>query len=220
MTAGGRVEREIKLDADPDLVLPDFDAVVPGATVRRRDALELDATYFDAEDLRLLDHGVTVRRRVGEGTRWTVKVPGPAPGDEDGPGGGDAVVRREHDVVDEATDPPAEVRELVAPWLGDAPLAPVARLVSLRSRLDVRVDRTGDVVAEIDDDLVVVHAEGREVGRFREIEIELSSGLSGPDATAAGAIVDAVAEGLVAVGARWSTGRPKVDRALTLIGRR
>ena len=53
MTDRGHVEQEVKLDADPDLVLPDLAAVVPGATVHRRDPVELDATYFDAGDLRL-----------------------------------------------------------------------------------------------------------------------------------------------------------------------
>ena len=54
----------------------------------RRPALDLDATYFDAADARLLAAGVTVRRRTGEGTRWTVKLPAdprPAPGATDRP---------------------------------------------------------------------------------------------------------------------------------------
>ena len=36
---------------------------------------DLDATYYDRVDTHLLDQGITVRRRTGEGTRWTVKLP-------------------------------------------------------------------------------------------------------------------------------------------------
>jgi inorganic triphosphatase YgiF len=214
----GRLEREVKLEADPDLVLPDLDALVAGASVRRRQPIELDAIYFDSADLRLLDHGVSVRRRTGDGTRWTVKVP-ITPSGADSPGASGAVAREEHDVVDDASDPPTEVRRLVARWLGDAALVPVARLVSTRARLDVRATASDQVVAEVDDDLVVVLADDREVGRFREIEIELAPGLSDATATAAAGVVDAVADELVAAGARRGDPRPKVDRALAMIRR-
>ncbi len=214
MTGQGHVEQEVKLDADPDLVLPDLATVVPGATVHRRDPVELDATYFDADDLRLMADGVTVRRRTGDGTRWTVKV---AAGE---PGAVGAMARREIDVMDEAAEPPAEVRRLVAQWLGDADLVAVARLVSSRSRLDLRSAELDRVVAEVDDDVVVVLDGGREVGRFREIEIELASGLSESEEVAAATVVDAVATSLVAAGARRESMRPKVDRALAMLGRR
>jgi inorganic triphosphatase YgiF len=214
VTESGHVEREIKLDADPDLVLPDLATVVPGVSVRRRDPVELDAIYFDADDLRLMDDGVTVRRRTGEGTRWTVKVAAEASG------AAGAMARREIDVMDESVEPPAEVRRLVDRWLGDAPLMPVARLVSSRSPLDLRSVDLDRVVAEVDDDMVVVLDGVREVGRFREIEIELARGLSDAEKVDAATVVDAVAASLVAAGARRDTMRPKVDRALTMLGRR
>jgi inorganic triphosphatase YgiF len=207
VTDQGHVEREVKLDADPDLVLPDFATVVPGATVHRRDPVELDATYFDADDLRLMAGGVTVRRRTGEGTRWTVKVAA------DEPGAAGAMARREIDVMDESAAPPAEVRRLVDGWLGGAELVAVARLVSSRSRLDLRSADLDRVVAEVDDDLVVVIDGDREVGRFREIEIELAKGLSESEVAEATGLVDAVTARLVDAGARRETMRPKVDRA-------
>ena len=233
MSDPGHVEREVKLDADPDLVLPDLAASVPEASVRRRGAVDLDATYYDAADLRLLDRGITVRRRTGEGTHWTVKVPedlspggvlsgGVSPGapTADAPTADTpALARRETDVVDEATEPPDLVRHLVDPWLAGADLVAVARLVSARDRLDVRPAGSDLVVAEVDDDLVVVFADGHEVGRFREIEIELADGLSAADAATATRLVDAVTDELVAAGARRGAMRPKVDRALAMIGR-
>jgi len=212
VNASGHVEREVKLDADPDLVLPDLTADRPEVTVSGREPQELDATYYDAADLRLLADGVTVRRRSGEGTRWTVKVPAAG----SGPG---TMNRIEHDVFDEATEPPAEVRALVAGWLGDAPLVAVARLLSSRARLELRTVAAGRVLAEVDDDLVVVRDGDREAGRFREIEIELAHDLSEADEAEATSLVDAVVASLVAAGARRDRMRPKVDRALDLIGR-
>jgi inorganic triphosphatase YgiF len=211
----GRLEREVKLEADPGLELPDLDALVAGASVEPREPVELDATYYDGADLRLVHQGISVRRRTGEGTRWTVKLPAA----DEGTAAASSVARHEHDVMDDATDPPAEVLRLVAPWLGDTELVAVARLVSTRARLDVRADESDRVVAEVDDDLVVVLAEDREVGRFREIEIELADGLTVAEATSATAVVDAVADELVAAGARRGDPRSKIDRALAMIGR-
>ena len=212
---GGRVEYEVKLEVDPDLEVPDLDALGVGASAEPREPVELDATYFDAADLRLVGQGVSGRRRTGEGTRWTVKVPA----FDAASGARGAVAREEHDVVDEATAPPSDVRGLVAPWLGDAELVPVARLVSARARIGLRAAEPDQVVAELDDDLVVVFAGDREVGRFREIEIELAHGLSDAAAEAAVTLVDAVADQLVAVGARRGDPRSKIDRALAMIGR-
>jgi inorganic triphosphatase YgiF len=213
VTDEGHVEREVKLDAHPDLVLPDLAAEIPGTSVRRRDPVELDATYYDTADLRLLAEGVTVRRRTGEGTRWTVKIP--AQETDSG-----ALARREVDVMDESIEPPDDVRRLVATWLGGDDLVAVARLLSSRARLSLCPAGSDRAVAEVDDDLVVVLDGAREVGRFREIEIELADGLTGSDEAEAEAVVEAVAARLVAAGARRDAMRPKVDRALAMIGRR
>ena len=67
---------------------------------------------------------------------------------------------------------------------------------------------------------MVVLDGGREVGRFREIEIELARGLSASEEADAAGVVAAVAARLVDAGARRETMRPKVDRALAMLGRR
>ncbi len=216
----GRVEREVKLDADPDLVLPELDGVAPGISARPMAAVELDATYFDAPDHRLLAQGITVRRRTGEGTRWTVKLPAAERPTPDGPTIVGSLSRREVDIVDTATEPPAGVTDLVDPWLDGVALVAVARLVSSRRRVELCATERDDVVvvAELDDDLVVVHDDDGEVGRFREIEVELAHGR---DASTAGAtddaVVDAVIARLVGAGARRGGSQPKVERALALL---
>lgn len=72
------MERETKLDAAPDLSLPDLDDLVHRSHTRPDQ--EPWATYFDSDDLRLWNRGVTLRYRSGEdngsgcGT-WTLKLP-------------------------------------------------------------------------------------------------------------------------------------------------
>jgi CYTH domain len=216
----GHVEREVKLDADPDLELPDLNGVVTGIHAVPRPTLDLDATYFDAVDTRLLAAGVTVRRRSGEGTRWTVKLPASPPisGRRSvGPGGSArpaAVSRREVDVFDQGLAVPSQVVDLVADWLGDGALVPVARLLSHRRRVGLGLDPSGrQWLAELDDDLVSVEVDERPVGRFREIEVEQTD----VDDAAGGPLVRAVVDRLVAAGARPGSSSSKLARALALV---
>ncbi len=72
----GKLEREVKFGAWPGFVLPDLTDVAPGVTVTDGPELDLDATYVDTDDLRLVRRGVSLRRRTGEGApRWTLKLP-------------------------------------------------------------------------------------------------------------------------------------------------
>jgi inorganic triphosphatase YgiF len=202
------IEREVKLEVDGRFEVPSLDGASPLEPRR------LDAVYHDTVDLRLLDQGITVRRRSGEGTRWTVKFPSA----EMASAGG--VARREVDIDSDALEPPATVSELVAPFLAGALLAPVARLVSVRERLAL-VGPDGSTLAEVDDDRVSARAmvatddrrsSGAEVS-FREIEVEF-----GADAPAE--LIEVVVEQFRAAGARASDGTPKVERALALLGLR
>ncbi len=216
----GHLEREIKLDADPDLVLPDLDGVARGIHAVSRPTLDLDATYFDAVDTRLLAAGVTVRRRTGEGTRWTVKLPAwrPVRGDQSsGTVGSDrpqAVSRREVDLFDQGLAVPDGVVDLVADWLGDAALVPVARLLSHRRRVALGPDPAGSQwLAEVDDDLVSVEVDDQPVGRFREIEVEQAD----VDDAAGAPVVRAVVDRLLLAGARPGSSSSKLARALSLV---
>ncbi len=213
----GHVEHEVKLDADPDLALPDLTGVAAGIHAVPRPTLDLDATYFDAPDFRLLAAGVTVRHRTGEGTRWTVKLPATRPvADADRPPGADrsvAVTRRELDIYDESVAVPTAVLEVVADWLADAALVPVARLISHRRRVALGPDPAGaHPLAELDDDLVSVEVAQRPIGRFREIEVErtdLGDAAGGP-------VLQAVVERLRAAGCRPAPTTSKLARALSL----
>ena len=202
-----RVEREVKLHAAASLVLPDLgadgDFVVEPLAPRL-----LDATYYDSADLQLLGRGITVRRRTGEGTRWTVKFPT----EELAAAGG--LSRREVDLATEELDPPTGVVDLVGSSLDGAELVPVARLVSRRARQRV-AGRDGRLVAEIDDDRVTVFAPGAEVevGGFREIEVEFG-------ADADDSAVVAVVDRLLAAGSARAGATSKVGRALDLLGHR
>jgi inorganic triphosphatase YgiF len=218
----GQVEREVKLDADPELVLPDLDGAIQGLRAIIAPPRELDAVYFDTDDGRLLSRGVTVRRRTGEGDRWTVKISvGPKAG---GAGGSrpTEVSREEIDFLDAATEVPDKVRATLRPWIGEDALRPVVRIVSHRRRIRLARDDAGTrPVAEIDDDLVSVYAPGEEPDdgpsrlRFREIEVELSR-----DAPFAGVVLDAIAARLVEAGARPAPTSSKLARALDLVGPR
>jgi inorganic triphosphatase YgiF len=213
------VERELKLDADPDLAVPDLDSVLPGVHPRTAPPLELDATYHDTADLRLLRAGITVRRRTGEDTRWTVKLPS----DGDRPeGAGVSRSRQEIDVHDDAERPPVEVRSLLDPWLGGDALVAVARLVSHRDRTELCAD-VADAgptpLVELDDDVVTVFDGDRPAGRFRELELEQVDTSSGPTGDLAVELQAAVAERLLSAGARPAPAGSKLERALSLLGR-
>ncbi|HEX6312735.1 MAG TPA: CYTH domain-containing protein, partial [Acidimicrobiia bacterium] len=80
-------EREVKLAPAPGFRLPDLTGVVPGVGVGPAETVDLQATYYDTADLRLVRAGASLRHRSDEG--WTVKLPGA--GDHDG-----LLVRREH----------------------------------------------------------------------------------------------------------------------------
>ncbi len=197
------LEREAKLSAGPDLVIPDLSAGLEGAVVEAAPAQRLDAVYHDTEDLRLARSGVTVRRRTGEGsTRWTVKFPR----QELFEVSSGLLAREEIDVVDRAVEMPQRVRDLVVAFARTAPLVPVARLRTWRRRLHI-VDAAGGLLAELADDAVEV-LEGDTVrDRFREIEVEVTP--RAPDG-----LLEGVVEVLHEAGAGSADPVPKVVRAL------
>jgi inorganic triphosphatase YgiF len=199
MTRTGAIEREVKLGGTPGFTMPDLDGLAPGVTVVRRPALDLDATYFDTPDLRLVRDGVSLRSRTGDGApTWTLKLPsGPA---------GATLERREFDVVSDATEIPEELASLVTARVRTAPIAEVIDILSHRER-SVLVDAAGTELLEIDDDQVTVREAGEVVARFREIEVELLDG-------GATGLMTAVTSALIAAGAGAPDPMPKVARAL------
>ena len=204
-TADPGIERELKLDLDVGAALPALDDLPGVAEVAPLDDQALDATYWDTAAGDLLALGATLRRRTGEGAaaRWTLKLPV-----VEAPGGvvaAQALARTEVELDDEAQDPPAALIERVRSVVA-GPLAPVARLRSARRRLALR-DGRGDLLAEVDDDVVTADVPGRPPLAFREVEVELGPG-------GAPALLVAVADRLRAAGATTADPRPKLARAL------
>jgi CHAD domain-containing protein len=192
------LEREVKLAVWPGFELPVLDGAVEGALAVPAEDERLDAVYYDAADLRLARSNITVRFRSDDG--WTVKLP------DDTPISKGALARRELTVAGDARRPPAEIRSLLASRLRSAPLTAVARLQTVRRRVDL-VDREGAVIAEIADDEVSV-LDGRHVAlRFREVEVELGPAVGDE-------VLDALVVRLRAAGAGAPDPTPKVIRAL------
>lgn len=197
---GGGIEREVKLGAWPGFELPDLAAVVPGLVVTSEPDLALDAVYYDTADLSMIRHGVTLRRREGEGpTRWTLKLPGGTRHDG-------VLLRRELDVDDDAAEAPVRLARLVTGYVRSAPLVPVAHLRQSRRRSRL-TGADGHPLGEIDDDEVSV-LEGEHVAaRFREVELEF-------DSRASEDLVTLLTTALVEAGAGAADPTPKVVRAL------
>ncbi|MCU4183985.1 CYTH and CHAD domain-containing protein [Acidiferrimicrobium sp. IK] len=198
------VESEVKLEAGAGFVTPDLGGLGGGVVAVSLPEQRLTATYVDTPDLRLMRSGVTLRHRheVAPGqplvSEWTLKLP--LPGD------GPMLVRRELRWPGPVEDLPAEAGALVRAWQRSTPLDVVARLVTIRQRTALRAP-DGEVLAEMDDDVVSVMDGPRLTARFREIELEVT----GRDAPG---LVKEVVGRLERAGARRGDDRPKVVRAL------
>lgn len=198
-----RREVERKFDVDPAFALPDLTGVGEATTVDGPVEHILEAVYFDTPDLRLIRARITLRRRTGgtdEG--WHLKLPA-----DDG-----ARWERQSPLGRVTKRPP---RAVVAPVLGVLRGAAAGPVATLRTRRVVTVLRDGEgrVLAEVADDTVTATtpspdpATPAEVSTWREVEVELGSG----DLT----LLAAVADRLLAAGARPSESASKVGRALT-----
>ena len=200
MTAGDSIERELKLGAWPEFVLPDLagviDGITPGTSVER----ELDAVYFDTGDLDLLRRGATLRFRRGEPPAdvWTVKLPSDA--------ATHGLARREITVAGERSTVPQQFADLARGWALGQRIAPVARMRTRRVSLPL-CDGDGHTLASLDDDSVTITRGRRVVARFRELEVELIG-----DAPAE--LLASVDARLRAAGAEKVPQLPKLSRAL------
>ena len=200
-------EREFKTDVAETFVLPDLDGVA-GLRAHDRGVRQLDAVYWDTDELRLMHSGFGLRHRTTDGGAviWTLK------------GGthreGDAVVREEIEVPGTRDTVPAELAARIA---GVTPLEavhPVAHLHTARHVVDL--DDGGRPWAEVADDTVTVLRGAEHVHTFREVEVEVH------DADAGDANAQARAAQLLAVLREAGAGRPssssKYVRALRVLG--
>ncbi|WP_433301030.1 CHAD domain-containing protein [Actinoplanes sp. CA-030573] len=168
---------------------------------------DLDATYFDTDELTLMQNRRTLRRRTGGGDAgWHLKTPGtggsrtehrlPLNGDRDG--------EQSSDQNGDQNTVPAELRGQVRAIIRRRPLKPVARLRTRRIETPLR-DADGNTLALVAQDQVTAETDGTEQ-HWQEIEVELVDGDE--------ALLDAVERRLRTAGATPAAGPSKVARAL------
>ena len=184
-------EHELKFSPGPLFEVPDLNTI-PGVCADAPEEIRLQAVYFDTDDFRLARAGASLRHRDAEG--WTVKLP--VAHDTS------SLTRTEHQVSGEAgDDPPEAAVDLVRALVRSAPLVPVARLNTVRNKIDGR--RTGELV----DDEVSLLDGVRLAARFRELEVELEPSVSTT-------FISALIGRLRAAGAGSPDPVPKIVRAL------
>lgn len=185
------LERETKWEVNGDFALPALDDLVSDSRIEKT-SVELTSTYFDTPELDLLAHDLTLRRREGaDESGWQLKVPHPSG-------------RTELHAPLSAELPPEFVAVLAGAALGKQ-LHPVATIRTLRHRHRV-VGPDGELIVEVDDDIVDTTPAGGSSVAWHEVEVEL------------GPRIDAVPAALVAslaeAGARRSEFASKLSRAL------
>ena len=205
ISKGDHLETEQKYDADADFVLPEIGSLpeLGGRRPANPTRIYLSATYFDTENFDLIQHKVTLRRRVGgDDEGWHLKLP----------------VRKDtrkelHAPLDESADGsvPARLAALVEDITAGQRLRPVALLDT--ERTVVRLPGpSGDALVEVADDLVTAVRFGEtdsEPMTWREIEVEALSSDSG-----ATAMLETVGKALRKAGARPSASGSKLARVL------
>jgi len=161
------LEREVKFDAPVGLALPDLRELV-GRT-ERIPQQQLRTAYFDTVDGRLWHQAITLRHRITDGVdggTWTLKLPHAA--------NGFSLERTELSSSGERAEIPPGVHDIVRGLVRREPLQKLVELDTTRLRLALH-DRDDRVVAELDDDVVVVTGGPRDGLRFRQVELELSA---------------------------------------------
>ncbi|MFF9318840.1 CHAD domain-containing protein [Streptomyces sp. NPDC014735] len=202
--ADSKREIERKYEATAETRLPDLSRVTGVSSVVHQGVGELDAVYYDTEDLRLAAASITLRRRTGgDDAGWHLKLP-VASG-----------------IRDELREPlsdtlPRSLAGLVRSRVRDGALVPVVRL---RTARDVHrlTGADGSSLAEVSVDTVraerLIGGEaGQQPGRggtavWTEIEVELADGTDP-------ALLDAVEKRLRKAGVRPSAAPSKAARAL------
>jgi CHAD domain-containing protein len=147
------LERELKLEADDDFLLPDLD----GTPLEPR---VFTSTYHDTPQRSLARAGITLRRRLEHGLGlWQLKLPVNG-------------ARIELEEPGAPAGPPETLARLLAAHLRHGDLEPVAVLRTRRTGLLVEHPASAEVVV---DEVAVLDGQ-RVVASFREVEVELLDG--------------------------------------------
>lgn len=154
-------EVERKFAVPSQFQLPNLASIATVTQIDEQEPIELDATYFDTDDLALFRWGITMRHRLGgHDAGWHLKIP--ARSDRFG-------VRDEHHLPDQGGVPAAFI-DITSPLLMGRTVQPIVNVRTTRRPYRVA---TGDGAIELVDDLVTVTRSNAEPAMFREIEIEL-----------------------------------------------
>lgn len=151
------VEREIKLAVPAGFAMPRLDGLA-GTRLETSVQRQLDAVYWDSDDLALERQHCGLRHRNGV---WTFK----------GPAGrqGAAVVREEMELSGPPEQMPPAIAERVARLATVTRLHPVVRVSNLRTSVVVHRGQEG---VEVCHDRVAVHDGDAIVLRYTEVELE------------------------------------------------
>ena len=201
-------EREFKTDVAETFVLPDLDGVA-GLRARDRGVRQLDAVYWDTDELQLMHSGFGLRHRTTDGgsVLWTLK------------GGthreGDAVVREELEVPGSRDAVPGELAARIATVTPLEAVHPLAHLHTARHVVDL--DDGDRPWAEVADDTVTVLRGEQPVHTFREVEVEIREGAPGDEASVSRRAGEVLAV-LRKAGAGPPSSSSKYVRALRALG--
>lgn len=158
-------ERKYVAPAADDISwLPELSGVAPVVSLSEVEIQELDAVYYDTDDLRLTRTSASLRRRTGgTDSGWHLKLP--LSGDS----------REEIRAPLSSENVPEELRDLALSRTRGAALRPVMRIRSARSVRHL-LDTEGDVLAELSMDVVDADALLGDGGHamWTEMEVELA----------------------------------------------
>ncbi len=159
------LEREVKFGAPMSTSLPDLRDLV-GRT-ERLPQQRLETAYFDTADGRLWQQGLTLRFRATDGAEpgtWTLKLPREVHRT--------GLERTEISWSGWRSEVPQEGVDTVRGLIRREPLQQLVELETVRQRLALH-DEDDRLVAELDDDAVIVVGGPRDGLRFRQVELEL-----------------------------------------------
>ena len=161
------LETERKYEATLEMPVPDFRSIEGVESVAAPVEHELEAVYFDTDDLALARHRVTLRRRTGgEDSGWHVKLPA----------GTDSRLEI-HAPLGQPETVPEELSERLLVFTRLAALRPVARVHTRRTVYRLRgADHA--TLADFADDFVTATAlhPAQLERQWREWEVELLHG--------------------------------------------
>jgi CHAD domain-containing protein len=160
-------ETEIKYEAPPGTTVPRLGELPSVADASGPEEQLLEAEYYDTNDMRLIRHGVTLRRRRGgSDPGWHLKLPA-----------GDRTRREIQLPLGRGRQVPARLAGLVRGYTRGEALRPVAR-ISTRRQVLTLLDGSGASLAEIAADDVSAQTLGEEtvISHWAEVEVELTGG--------------------------------------------